>query len=398
MCCRAFKRSIRTSLYIISDEYDRVARDRALKSAPPKFRVRDRDEALAVTQGVRRTRGPCWICGEAVHIKRESPREKSKSQNFKESANIVDGSDEDSDGVWCVTIDQPDVPDCSLDAPRRTPKADRLVLLDSGTTRHISPFKEDFSDFRAITPKHLVTANRQKFAAAGEGSMEIELSGGQGSLKLSGVLFSPDVGYTLISIGVLTKEGYSFSFTFSFTKDTCDITSPDGVRVGSVARSERNLYRVRCEGELTMVADVEVVGLMDMHARLGHIAPPTVKQMFRDKMFPGLTLDPTSKEHLCASCAYGKLTRAPILKTREGPRSSRFGDIIPSDVWGPSHVATGKGKRYYVSFTDDATRITRLYFLRQKSEVLSAFKQFKAWCATQQASPIRTLHSDRGGE
>ena len=53
---------------------------------------------------------------------------------------------------------------------------------------------------------------------------------------------------------------------------------------------------------------------------------------------------------------------------------------------------------YYVSFIDDFSRKTWIYFLKGKSEVFSKFKEHKAWVENQMDRKMKTLQSDNGGE
>jgi len=50
--------------------------------------------------------------------------------------------------------------------------------------------------------------------------------------------------------------------------------------------------------------------------------------------------------------------------------------LIHSDVWGPCRDPTPNGKRWFITFTDDHTRITWVYLMKTKSEVESIFKTF----------------------
>lgn len=95
---------------------------------------------------------------------------------------------------------------------------------------------------------------------------------------------------------------------------------------------------------------------------------------------------------------YAKATRKPVRKARGGERASEFGDEIHSDVWGPAPNVSQGGKRYYVTFTDDKTRLTAIYFLKSKDETFDAYKKYEAWAETQKKAHIKVLHSDRGGE
>ncbi|KAJ8586923.1 hypothetical protein M405DRAFT_794883, partial [Rhizopogon salebrosus TDB-379] len=51
-------------------------------------------------------------------------------------------------------------------------------LYNSGTTRHISPYRELFNSLSTIPPKHFTAANKQSFAATGVGDMVIAVPNG----------------------------------------------------------------------------------------------------------------------------------------------------------------------------------------------------------------------------
>ena len=53
---------------------------------------------------------------------------------------------------------------------------------------------------------------------------------------------------------------------------------------------------------------------------------------------------------------------------------------------------------YYVSFIDDFSRKTFIYFLRKKSEVFNRFKEFKALVENQTEKKIKVLRTDNSGE
>jgi hypothetical protein len=90
----------------------------------------------------------------------------------------------------------------------------RTELYDSGTTRHISPYRDQFMAYHEIPPKPLNAANQQKFVAVGKGDIIVEVPNGveMSKLTLTEVLYSPEVGYTLVSIGRLDEEGYVITF------------------------------------------------------------------------------------------------------------------------------------------------------------------------------------------
>src|SRR5713226_670529 len=56
------------------------------------------------------------------------------------------------------------------------------------------------------------------------------------------------------------------------------------------------------------------------------------------------------------------------------------------------------GYAYYVSFIDDFFRKTWIYFMKNKDEVFSKFKEFKALIENHAEKKIKTIRSDNGGE
>jgi hypothetical protein len=74
----------------------------------------------------------------------------------------------------------------------------------------------------------------------------------------------------------------------------------------------------------------------------------------------------------CEHCIYGKQSqvRFPSRATRE----NGVLELVHSDVFGHFSVPSLGGSLYYVSFIDDFSRKTWIYFLRKKSEVFKNSK------------------------
>ena len=56
------------------------------------------------------------------------------------------------------------------------------------------------------------------------------------------------------------------------------------------------------------------------------------------------------------------------------------------------------GYVYYVSFIDDFSRKTWIYFMKNKDEVFNKFKEFKALIENHTKKKIKIFRSDNGGE
>jgi hypothetical protein len=67
-------------------------------------------------------------------------------------------------------------------------------------------------------------------------------------------------------------------------------------------------------------------------------------------------------------------------------------------VFGPLLVPSLRKYVYYVSFIDDFSRNTWMYFLKKKFEVFDRFKEFKALVENQTEKIIKVMRMDNGGE
>ena len=59
-------------------------------------------------------------------------------------------------------------------------------------------------------------------------------------------------------------------------------------------------------------------------------------------------------------------------------KAKRILKIVHSDVCGPMSSSSLSGYVYYVSFINDFSRKTWIYFMKNKDEVFNKFKEFKA--------------------
>ncbi|KAJ3574507.1 hypothetical protein NP233_g1723 [Leucocoprinus birnbaumii] len=96
-----------------------------------------------------------------------------------------------------------------------TPTETRVEVFDSGATSHITPFRDLFSTFETIPPRPVRAGDKNAFSAIGRGEVVLDLPNGAAStqLHLTEVLYPPEAGYALVSIGRL--EDASFPTTFA---------------------------------------------------------------------------------------------------------------------------------------------------------------------------------------
>ena len=98
------------------------------------------------------------------------------------------------------------------------------------------------------------------------------------------------------------------------------------------------------------------------------------------KEVPRLPKIQVKHEGICKGCVQGKNAK----KTFPSSESKAKGilEIIHSDVCGPMSSNSLSGYVYYVSFIDDFSSKTWIYFLKGKNEVFSNFKEYKSLART----------------
>jgi transposase InsO family protein len=110
------------------------------------------------------------------------------------------------------------------------------------------------------------------------------------------------------------------------------------------------------------------------------------------KGFPecGLEVD------FCEHFIYGK--QIQVRFQFGATRANRILELVQSNVFGPVTVPSLGGSLYYVSFINDFSRKTWIYFLRKKQNILKRFKEFKALEENHTKKRIKVLRIDNGGE
>jgi hypothetical protein len=258
------------------------------------------------------------------------------------------------------------------------------------------PFRHRFKNYRSIPPRAITAANKRTFYAIGTGDLQVDVPNGNATTQvlLRDTLHAPEMALTIISIGRITSAGHSVTFE----PKSCKIKNPAGKLIGNIPASSNGLYKVEHAYFAANTSPVERVDIHTLHRRLGHISATAIRSLVRHHAISGIELIDHGSPIICDSCEYAKMTRKVILKERVAPPAKRFGDEIHTDLWGPSPVNSLGGRRYYITFTDDATRYTHVDILRTKDEALDAYKTFAAWAQTQHGVKIKALRSDRGGE
>lgn len=123
-----------------------------------------------------------------------------------------------------------------------------------------------------------------------------------------------------------------------------------------------------------------------MHQHLGHLHSAALRRFCSTHQL----------SKTCTSCILAKSHRRPF--SSKFPISSRILFHVHSDVVGPMQSLTCSGKKYFVTFIDEASRYNRVFLISKKSEVFDCFRHYLTSAKRYTGQNLCILKSDRGGE
>jgi transposase InsO family protein len=198
--------------------------------------------------------------------------------------------------------------------------------------------------------------------------------------------------HNLLSVGQMCDQGHKVTFD----SQKCEIRKEgSGKLVATVARTSSNIYVLSEIGNEKCCLGKEDENWL-WHKRMGHMHfDNLVKDSKREAVreMPKIT-KPTNT--LCKHFQQGKQTKTRF-KSKEYSTTKPL-EIVHTDLVGPTTTKGLKGERYFMLLVDDYTRMTVVYFLKNKSEAFENFKIYKKMVENEMDSRIKCLRSDNGGE
>ena len=128
------------------------------------------------------------------------------------------------------------------------------------------------------------------------------------------------------------------------------------------------------------------------HMRLDHINYKAFAYV--SKVVTRLPYLKIKHEGSCKGCAQGNQIKNPFPKS--DTKTKGMLELIHYDVCGPIPSISLSGYEYYVTFIDDYSRKSLIYFLNNKSEVFKKFKELKDLIENHSKNIIKTLRLDNG--
>jgi transposase InsO family protein len=264
--------------------------------------------------------------------------------------------------------------------------------LDSGTSNHMT---------NTVVPLFNVRnyEGSLKINTADGNSLPISVVGDLSS-SLTDVFVSPDLSTNLIFVGQLVDNDCDVHFSHSGCVVQDQVSGKmiaKGPKVGRLFPLYISPSTIIPSFPLLSFA-CNVVGSEKKiwHKRLGHPNSDVLHTLINFGLLGNKACSSLDLSFDCTSCKLGKSKVLPF--PRHASRASQCFDIIHSDVWGIVLVISHAHYKYFVTFIDDFSRFTWVYFLRAKAEVFSVFKCFLALLETKFSARIKVLRSDSSGE
>ena len=274
--------------------------------------------------------------------------------------------------------------------------------LDSGTSQHMSPIKSLLRNYETLTsPRSILLGDNSTQNAIGYGSVLLQLSTGQ-KLLINDILFVPGLAKNLVSVTQITSTGNTIII---FTHDYCII------KTKSPITNKSWTHKISKEGSLfSLGIGIEISNTNYLvtttnkfdndtllwHYRLGHLNIRAIHNMTTNNLVNGL---PPIKSNLslCENCVFGKHPKTSY-PTEPVTRATELLALVHTDLCGPMQTPSLGGAFYFLTFIDDYSRFTHIYFLSKKSDTFHKFIQYKNLVENQTSKRILILRSNNGGK
>ncbi|CAL5421419.1 unnamed protein product [Camellia sinensis] len=337
----------------------------------------------------------CWkIHGKPVNWK--SSKQGEKNRGFP-TANEADSGPFNKDQIdqllkLIKSNSSSGTPSVFLAQTGRNPKAFSCLnfspwIIDSGASDHMTSFSHLFSTYFPCSGHDKIRIADGSFSPiAGKGFIKLTEK-----INLNSVLHVPNLACNLLSVSKLSKDS---NCRVTFFESHCEFQDQNSGKMIGRARMLEGLYyfdevlfsnkKAQSFNSTSSISIREKIMLW--HYRLGHPSFLYLKHLFPE-LFKGIDC---SSFH-CESCIFAKFHRYTYLPKHY--QASKPFYLIHSDVWGPSKITTLSGKRWFVTFINDHTRLCWIYLMNKKSDVKTLFTNFYNMIETN-----FYLHSDNGTE
>ena len=266
-----------------------------------------------------------------------------------------------------------------------------IWYVDTGCSNHMSGSKSSFSNLDESFHSTVSFGDFSTVKVMGKGDIKIKTKNVFVE-RISNVLYVPSLKSNLLSAGQLQEKGY----VITIKQGACEIYDPVRGAIAVVHMSSNRLFPLKIETvQASLMVEIKDPSWL-WHYRYGHLSFGGLKTLKQKNMVTGLP-QIIAPSQICEECVVGKQHCSQFPKNKSW-RAKDVLELVHLDICGPINPSSNGGKNYLITFIDDFSRKTWVYFLQEKSEAFFAFKNFKAQVENEAGKSIKTLRTDRGGE
>ncbi|KAF2890883.1 hypothetical protein ILUMI_15290 [Ignelater luminosus] len=133
-----------------------------------------------------------------------------------------------------------------------------------------------------------------------------------------------------------------------------------------------------------------------LHRTLGHINFNNLEKMCKNEVLDGLPKEIESEYLKCATCIENKMHNLPFHNNRR--RAEDILEIVHTDLNGPHQTTGYEGEKYFLTFIDDYSKLTKVYCIQTKTEVFDCLVQYVNEIQNLTGKMIKELRCDNGKE
>lgn len=235
-------------------------------------------------------------------------------------------------------------------------KSSSSWYFDSGASNHMTSnaqFLTNIKKYFGNLKIHTADGNQLPITATGDISS-----------SLTNVFVSPGLTSNLISVGQLVEN----DFQVQFSQSGCLVQDQQTGKIIAKGPKVGRLFPIQFSLPQSLSLPLlscnsAIVDHQVWHKRLGHPNANVLHELLKSNFLGNKHTPSLNSVHFdCIPCKLGKSKILPF-PTHQSNVTQPF-DIIHSDVWGVAPVISHSHYKYFVTFIDDYSRFTWVYFLR----------------------------------
>lgn len=294
----------------------------------------------------------CHYCGKPGHKAPDCRKKKRDLTNGKFQNNNY--TSDESLHLFSATVSNSTISD--------------FWYLGSGASQHMTPIQNLFYEYHLLDhPKTIFLGDNSFHTAFSYGSIILQLKTGE-LLTIPDVLYVRSLAKNLLFVAQITNTGNTIVI---FTKDQCIIKSKSPTTHHSIAfqvKKDGNLFpigigmppSIKAYSATTLSkSNLETI---TWHHRLGHLNIRSIKTMQSQDLVIGI---PSLRSMIstCEGCIFGKHHKLPYSKDPV-TRATELLALIHTNLCGLMHTKSFGKALYFITFIDDYSRYTYVYFLQ----------------------------------